>query len=68
MPLTIFLPPAAPSKTPGPSKSNPVVGPDNFMDQFIKKWETMLVKSVSETQVINQLEEFDQYFSWLCVD
>jgi len=58
--------PPAPSKTPGPTKTNPVVGPDKFMDHFIKNWETTLVTSA--TQVINPLEESDQYFSQPCVD
>ena len=66
-PVMIAAPPA-PSKTLCPTKTNPVVGPDEFMDQFIKNWETTLVTSVSATQVINPLEESDQYFSQLCVD
>jgi len=64
----IAVPPTAPSETPGPPKKKLVMGPDNFMDQFIKKREPTLVTSVSATQVINPLEEFDQYFSWPCVD
>ena len=67
-PVMIAVPPTAPSETPGPPKKKLVMGPDNFMDQFIKKREPTLVTSVSATQVINPLEEFDQYFSWPCVD
>ena len=47
-PVMIAVPPA-PSETPGPTKTNLVVGPDDFMDEFIKNWETRLVTSVSET-------------------
>ena len=66
-PIMIAVPPA-PSETPGPTKTYPVVGLDEFMDQFIKNWENMLVTSVLATQVINPLEESDQYFSQPCVD
>ena len=60
--------PPAPSETTGPTKTNPVVGPDEFMDQFKNNRETTLVTSVLATQVINPLEESDQYFSQPCVD
>jgi len=61
-------PSKTPSKTPGPTKTNPVLGPDDFKDKFIKSRETRLVTSVLATQVVNPLEESDKYFSCPCVD
>ena len=65
-PVVTTVPPVMLSKAPGPTKNDLIPGPDDFMDQFIKK---RAIPSMSAaTQVIDPLEEFDQYFSRPCVD
>ena len=65
-PVVTTVPPAMSSKAPGPTKNDLIPGPDDFMDQFIKK---RAIPSMSAaTQVIDPLEEFDRYFSRPCVD
>jgi len=66
-PVVTTAPPTMSSKAPGPAKKDHIPRPDDFMDQFIKKWEAIPSMS-AVTQVIDPLEEFDRYFSCLCVD